>query len=48
MQGNLALKTSMDMVTPVRVCRAAGMQARNGREYRMYAYEGLYLVKDML
>lgn len=37
----------MDMQTPVRVCRAAAMQERNGRMYRMYAYEGLYLVQEM-
>lgn len=47
LQGNLALKTSMDMQTPVRVCRAAAMQQRNGHMYRMYSYEGLYLVKAL-
>ena len=47
LQGNLALKISMDLKTPVRVCRAAAMQERDGHNYRMYAYEGLYLVMQM-
>jgi hypothetical protein len=47
-QGNLALKVAMDLQTPVRVCRAAGMQVRDGHSYRLYAYEGLYLVRDMV
>lgn len=47
MQGNLALKVAQDMRTPVRVCRAAGIVQRDGLVFRLYAYEGLYLVTDM-
>ena len=47
LQGNLALKEAMDEQTPVRVCRAAGSIERDGINFRQYAYEGLYLVRDM-
>lgn len=47
MQGNLALKMSMDLQTPVRVCRAASSRERNGTVFRMYSYAGLYIVKEM-
>lgn len=38
---------SMELRTPVRVCRAAAERERSGCMYRMYAYEGLYLVTAM-